>query len=101
VIENGELSQAQVVEVPRLRHLQRAGETVPVGLTWPGGELSLTATTATSMWMTMGPSMAFGAKPGWPGPTYSVGWASCEWDGEPGTIYLERSDPLASIGDDY
>lgn len=94
LIEAGELIPAQVVEVPRLQLLQRAGERLPIAVEWSGGKVTLTATTATSMWMTMGPSMAFGAKPGWPGPTYSVGWASCDWDGEPGTVYLERSDPL-------
>jgi hypothetical protein len=94
VVDGDKLTSAEVVEVPRLTGLQRADESVPIALNWAGGEISLAATTKTSMWMTMGPSMAFGAKAGWPGPTYSVGWAACEWEGETGTVYLERSNPL-------
>jgi hypothetical protein len=94
VVQDDRLEPAEIVDFPRLRHLQWKDEPVPIGLTWPGGELALTATTVSTMWMTMGPSMPYGAKPGWPGPTYAVGWARCVWDGEPGTVYLERSDPI-------
>jgi hypothetical protein len=98
VVDGARLEPAEVVTAPRLRHLQWQGETVPIGLKWAGGELSVTAETAATMWLTMGPSKPYGARPGWPGPTYAVGWARCEWDGETGTAYLERSDP---IRDDY
>lgn len=94
VVLDGQLQHAEVVDVPRLIDLQRAGESVPIALRWPGGELALTATTTTSMWMTMGPGLPYGVTPGWQGPTYSVGFAACDWDGETGSVYLERSDPL-------
>jgi hypothetical protein len=95
VVVDGELIHATVIDVPRLTDLRRDGEQVPIALRWPGGELSLTATTTTSMWMTMGPGLPYGVRPGWPGPIYSVGFAACEWEGESGSVYLERSDPLS------
>lgn len=99
LVDGSALTPAQVVEVPRLGHLQWSGEKVRIGLTSSAGDVAVTATTASTLWMTMGPSMPYGARPGWPGPTYAVGWARCEWDGEPATVYLERSDPLPTIAD--
>ena len=94
VVLDGRRHQARVIDVPRLNELVRSGEQVPIGLEWAGGSLSLTATTTTSMWLTMGPGLPYGVTPGWPGPTYVLNFGDCEWDGETASIYLERSDPI-------
>jgi hypothetical protein len=101
VVLDGRLQHAEVVDVPRLSGLRHSGETIPVGLRWPGGELRLAATTTTGMWATMGPGLPYGVQPSWAGPVYALNFAACEWAGERGHLYLERSDPLpdASRGD--
>jgi hypothetical protein len=93
VVIDGELHHAEVVEVPVLTEaeLRRDGEDLPLALRWPGGELKLTATSTTSMWMTMSHGLPYGVAPGSPAPTYAVGFARCEWDGEAGHLYVERS----------
>jgi hypothetical protein len=94
VVLDGQLHHAKVLDVPRLRLLQRAGETLPIAMEWDGGRVEVEATTTTSMWMTMDQGLPYGVRPGFPGAIYSVGWGDVTWDEEKTSVYLERSDPV-------
>ena len=89
---DGRLHQARIVEAPRLRHLILAGEELPVSLEWDGGSLTTSVTTRRSLWMAMTRNLAVGLDLTGPGLMYSISHGPASWDGEAGTVYVERSD---------
>ncbi len=97
VDEKGALHHAEVVEAPRLRDLQLAGEELRIGLRSSQGELALGCTTVRSIWLTMNKGLAMGADPEEGSVIYALNYARCEWDGELAYVYSERSDMLSSL----
>ncbi len=90
VVEAGALTHVRVVDVPRLDGLVASGEVLPFGLAWQDRRLELTATTRTGLWTTFAGGLPYGVAS--PGRAYAINWASCDWDGDVGYVYVERSD---------
>jgi hypothetical protein len=90
----GEFHHAAVLEPPRLRDLQMSGERLPIRLGWDGGEVNLILETRRSIWTSMQKRLAVGKDLDGPGLMYVLNFGPCEWDGEVGQVYIERSDPL-------
>lgn len=91
---NGVFHEAEVLEPPRLSSLQLSGETLPVRLRWPGGEIDTTMTTRRTIWASLQKHLAVGKDLSGAGSMYVLNFGPCEWDGELGQFYLERSDLL-------
>jgi hypothetical protein len=96
---DGVLHHAEVVETPRLRELTMETEELPVGLRWPGGELSVTVSTRRSLWLSMMKGLAVGKDLDGPGLMYVLNHGPSEWDGEDGVAYVERSDFLNAFAE--
>jgi hypothetical protein len=94
VADESGLTQAEVVEAPRLRELTLEPEQLAVGLRWPGGSLNTTITTRTSLWLAMAKQLVVGRDLDGPGLMYVLNHGRAEWDGETGHAYVERSDML-------
>ena len=92
--DDGVLHHAEVTEAPRLRELVMAGEELPIGLRWPGGELTTTIRTRRSLWLSMMKGLVVGRDLDGPGLMYVLNHGTAPWDGEQGHVYVERSDPL-------
>lgn len=95
VVEDGRLRHVAVVEVPELASLTTAGEALRFGVRDGGEGVSVSATTTTSMWAMMSRGMPYGVDPASSAPVYAINFADCEWDGETGHLYVERSAILA------
>jgi hypothetical protein len=91
---DGTFHQAEVLNPPRLTSLQMSGETLPIHLRWDGGEAKLAMQTRRSIWTSMQKRLAVGKDLDGPGLMYVLNFGPCEWDGEVGQVYIERSDPL-------
>jgi hypothetical protein len=91
---DGTFHHARVIEAPRLTTLELAGEHLPIAFAWPGGEARLTMRTDCSIWTAMQKQLAIGKDLSGPGLMYVLNFGPCEWDGETGYVYIERSDPL-------
>jgi hypothetical protein len=94
VDERGTLHHAPIVEAARLTRLELAGETLPIGLRWDGGELRLAGETRRSLWASMAYDLAVGVDLSGPGLIYALNFGPVSWDGETGWLYSERSDML-------
>lgn len=90
VVESGVLRHTRVAEIPSLGTLQVAGEKLPFALDWDGGRLDVTAVTKTGAFCTFAAGLPYGVAD--PGRAYALHWGTCEWDGEQGTFYVERTD---------
>ncbi len=95
VEKDGSVHWAEVLDPPRLTELVMAGEKLPVRLRWNGGELNLTMDTKRSIWTSMQKRLAVGKDLAGAGLMYVLNFGPCEWDGEVGQVYIERSDPLS------
>jgi hypothetical protein len=91
---DGVLHHATVTEAPRLHELTMACEELPIGLRWPGGELTTTITTRRSLWLSMMKGLVVGRDLEGPGLMYVLNHGSSVWEGESGVVYIERSDML-------
>jgi hypothetical protein len=100
LVQDGVLHHAQVLEAPRLTRLQRDRERLRFGLRSELGDLHVDAVTATSLFTMLRYSrQCYGIDPtGELGMVFVHAFARWEWDGEPATLYVERSDPLAEVG---
>lgn len=91
---DGTAHYAEVIDAPRLTELIPSGEALPALLRWEGGEAALTLNTQRSIWTSMQKRLAVGRDLSGPGLMYVLNFGRCEWDGETGIFYIERSDPL-------
>jgi hypothetical protein len=94
VSQAGVMNPAVVLDASRITELRKDGESLRFGLQSPGaGETWLDATTTTSIWTMLKRSVHYyGIDPtGELGSVYVVNFATVEWDGEPGSLYVERS----------
>ena len=99
VDEAGAFHFAEVLEPPKLTELQMSGERVPIRLRWDGGELNTVLETRRSVWLSVqkarsAGSLVVGKDLGGEGRMYVVNFGPCEWDGEGGHVYLERTAAL-------
>jgi hypothetical protein len=95
VVEDGKLDHTRVTGIPPFDELLRDGEKLPFALTWGSRTLELEATTANGVWTTFSKDMPYGATDA--GTAYGVNWGTCEWDGEEGVLYVERSNLKAAM----
>jgi hypothetical protein len=91
---DGTFHDAEVIDPPRLTGLQLSGEAIPIRLRWSGGEADLVMRTQASIWTSMQKRLAVGKDLEGRGLMYVLNFGPCEWDGETGYVYIERSDPL-------
>lgn len=94
---NGDFHYAEVAEAPRLTKLQWKDEKLPVHLTWKGGELKATMTTARSIWTSMQKRIVIGKDLTDRGLMYVLNFGPIECNGEIGHMYIERSDALNDL----
>jgi len=94
VFVDGTFEHARVSTAPRLLELRHEGETLPVALRWSGGLLELRLECDRALWTSMQRSLAVGRDLEGPGLMYVLNHGRCEWDGETGYFYSERSDRL-------
>jgi hypothetical protein len=90
VVENGKLEHARVTGIPPLDALVRDGEKLAFALQRGGQTLDVEATTATGLWTTFSKDMPYGAADA--ASAYAINWGTCDWDGEHGVLYIERSN---------
>jgi hypothetical protein len=94
VDRDGTFHDAEVIDAPRLTSLELSGESLPFTIAWAGGQKTLTMKTDRSIWTAMSKQLAIGKDLSGPGLMYVLNFGPCEWDGETGYVYIERSDPL-------
>jgi hypothetical protein len=98
VFEDGKFEHARVATAPRLLDLQGPGEQMPVALEWGSGRrLEQTLTSDRALWTSMLRSLAVGRDLAGDGLMYVLDHGHCEWDGETGYFYSERSDRLNAM----
>lgn len=88
------MHSAQVLDASRLGELVKAGEPLSFGVRSDLGEVRIKAETTTSMWTMLKRSVHYyGIDPtGSLGSAYVLNFARFELDGEPGHLYVERSE---------
>jgi hypothetical protein len=94
VAEQGVMHHAEVVDASRLGALRKDGEPLQFALRSEHGHVRLEATTRTSLWTMLKRSTHYyGVDPTSSlGSVYVLNFAQLEWDGEPGYLYVERSE---------
>ena len=97
VFADGKFEHARVVTAPRLPELRHEGEVLPVALAWSGGLLELRMECDRTLWTSMQRSLAVGKDLAGLGLMYVLSHGRCEWDGETGYFYSERSDCLNAL----
>jgi hypothetical protein len=94
VDEQGVMHAAGVAEGPRLREVVLVDEKLAVAMEWDGGSLRTSIRTERTLLMAMAKGMVVGVDRSGPGMVYAINHGPAEWDGETGTVYVERSDML-------
>lgn len=94
---DGKFEHARVVTAPRLRELRYEGEVLPVALAWSGELLELQMQCDRTLWTSMQRSLAVGKDLEDAGLMYVLSHGRCDWDGETGFFYSERSDRLNAL----
>jgi hypothetical protein len=97
VFVDGKFEHAKVLTAPRLTELQHGGEVLPVRLEWSGGVLDTELVCDRTLWTSMQRSLAIGKDLDGVGLMYVLNHGRCEWDGETGYFYSERSDRLNQL----
>lgn len=97
VFADGQFEHASVVTAPRLLELQYRGEKLPVALDWAGGLFESTLECDRTLWTSMQRSLAVGKDLEGRGLMYLLNHGRCDWDGETGYFYCERSDCLNDL----
>lgn len=97
VFADGELEHARVVGAPRLLELRHEGEVLAVALDVSGRRLELRLECDRSLWTSMQRGLAVGKDLDGMGLMYVLSHGRCEWDGETGYFYCERSDRLNAL----
>lgn len=97
VFVDGRFEHAKVLTSPRLTELHYAGEVLPVRLEWSGGVLDVELQCDRTLWTSMQRSLAVGKDLDGVGLMYVLNHGRCDWDGEIGYFYCERSDRLNQL----
>jgi len=97
VFEDGLFEHARVVDGPRLVTLEHEGETMPVVLEYSGRLLELEMRCDLALWTSMQRSLSVGKDLEGMGLMYVLNHGRCEWAGETGYFYSERSDRLNEL----
>jgi hypothetical protein len=92
--KDGSAHGAAVPDPPRLRELIYQGEVLTTRLAYAGGEAALRLTCDKSVWTCM-TKHAVGVDMSGTGLHYVLNYGRCDWEGETGHFYMERSDPLS------
>jgi hypothetical protein len=95
IVQDGRLEHARVVEVPLFDELRHDGERLPFVLQAGERTLEVEAVTTTGLWTGFSKDMPYGAID--IGSTYALNWGTCDWQGEQGVLYIERSDLSAPM----
>jgi hypothetical protein len=90
-VDDGALRHAPVAEIPALEHLHTSGEKVRFAVGSGDSLASFEGVTTTSIWCGMSSGMPYGAGAARPALVYAINWGACEYRGEPGYFYVERS----------
>jgi hypothetical protein len=96
VFESGTFTHARVTTAPRLLELHGPGEQLPVAMSWSDRSLATTLTSDQALWTSMPRSLAVGRDLSGDGLMYVLDHGHCEWEGETGYFYSERSDRINS-----
>jgi len=97
VFADGRFEHARVIEAPRLVELTYEGEVLRTALERPSGVLDLRLECDRTLWTSMLRSLAVGRDLDGPGLMYVLNHGRCDWDGETGFFYMERSDRLNAL----
>jgi hypothetical protein len=94
VSQRGVMHHAEVVDATRLDELRKDGEVLRFAARSDLGDVELEAQTTTSLWTMLKRSTHYyGIDPtGRLGSVYVLNFAELDWDGEPGHLYVERSN---------
>jgi hypothetical protein len=94
---DGTFEHVGVVTAPRLLDLTYHGEVLPVALDLSSGPLELQLHCDRTLWTSMQRGLAVGKDLDGIGLMYVLNHGRCEWDGETGYFYSERSDRLNTL----
>ncbi|MCU1456391.1 MAG: hypothetical protein JWL73_483 [Actinomycetia bacterium] len=97
VFVDGNFEHARVVTAPRLVDLTYEGEVLPIALEWSGGTLELDLQFDRALWTSMQRGLSVGKDLDGSALMYVLNYGRCEWDGETGYFYCERSDHLNAL----
>lgn len=97
VLTDGRFEHAKVTTAPRLPELRYGGEVMQAGLAWSHGSFALDLHCDRTLWTSMQRSLAVGKDLEGLGLMYVLCFGRCEWNGEVGYFYSERSDCLNKL----
>ena len=97
VFANGVFEHAKVLAAPRLLELEHPSGPQPVALEWSGGVFESTLVADHTLWTSMQRSLTVGKDLEGAGMMYVLDFGHCDWDGEDGHYYSERSDLLNAL----
>jgi hypothetical protein len=97
VFIDGQFEHARVIQAPRLSELKFGDEVLPVRLEYSGGVLDAQLQCDRTLWTSMQRGLAVGKDLEGLGLMYVINHGRCDWDGETGYFYCERSDRLNEL----
>lgn len=97
VFVDGRFEHARVRKAPRLGELRFEGEVLQVALEWSGGVIDLDLHCDRILWTSMQRGLAVGKDLDGMGLMFVLNHGRCDWDGETGYFYCERSDRLNAL----
>jgi hypothetical protein len=97
VFVDGVFEHAKVLTAPRLLELEHPSGPLPVALEWSGGVFESTVVADHTLWTSMQRSLTVGKDLEGAGMMYVLDFGHCDWDGELGHYYAERSDLLNAL----
>jgi hypothetical protein len=97
VFIDGQFEHARVIQAPRLSELKFGDEVLPVRLEYSGGVLDVQLQCDRTLWTSMQRGLAVGKDLEGLGLMYVINHGRCDWDGETGYFYSERSDRLNEL----
>jgi hypothetical protein len=100
VFVDGRFAHARVRTAPRLTELVFAGEVLPVVLEYADGVIELEMHCDRALWTSMQRGLAVGKDLEGMGLMYVITHGRCDWEGESGYFYCERSDRLNRLAPD-
>jgi hypothetical protein len=97
VFVDGVFEHARVLTAPRLKQLDHPSKPMRVALEWSGGIFESTLACDRTLWTSMQRSLAVGKDLDGVALMYVLDFGRCDWDGETGHFYSERSDRLNQL----
>lgn len=91
---DGRFEHARVISAPRLEQLHFGGEKLGVRLESPSGIYDFELQCDRALWTSMQRGLAVGKDLDGPGLMFVINHGRCDWAGETGYFYCERSDRL-------